>query len=69
MMIQPKFTLVNFIIDGIKAVMNSEEARELKAKYPKAKIERLRQGRSSLRADQLPSKVRVVPIDQYLASL
>lgn len=69
MMIQPKFTLVNFILDGIKAVMNSEEAHELKAKYPKAKIERLRQGRSSLRADQLPSKVRVIPVDQYLASL
>jgi hypothetical protein len=67
MMIQPKFTLVNFIVDGIRATMNSEEARELKQKYPKAKIERLRQGRSSLRADQLPSKVRIVPVDQYLA--
>lgn len=69
MMVQPKFTLVNFIIDGINAVMNSEEARELKAKYPNAKIERLRQGRSSLREDQKPSKVRVIPVDQYLAGL
>jgi len=69
MMVQAKFTLVNFIIDGIRATMNSEEARELKQKYPKAKIERLRQGRSSLRADQQPSKVRIVPVDQYLASL
>lgn len=46
MFISPKFCLKQVTVDGIKVILNSEEAKDLKKKYPQAVIHNLRKGRS-----------------------
>jgi hypothetical protein len=45
MLVAPKFSLVTVMVDGISAIMNSEEARELRNKYSDIKIKRLRKNK------------------------
>ena len=45
MLIAPKFSLVNVLIDGINVIMNSEDARELRNKHSDIKIQRLRKNK------------------------
>lgn len=45
MLIAPKFSLVTVLVDGVSAVMNSEEARELRNKHSGIKIQRLRKNK------------------------
>lgn len=69
MYICPPFSLVNFVVDGICAAMNREDARELKAKYPNAKVTALRKGRSHSNPNAAPSAVRVIPVSQYMKEI
>lgn len=45
MLIAPKFSLVTVLVDGVSAVMNSEEARELRKKHSNIKVQRLRKNK------------------------
>lgn len=45
MLVAPQFYLVNVLIDGINVIMNSEDAREIRGKYPDAKVSRLRKNK------------------------
>lgn len=62
MLIAPKFSLVNVLVDGINVVMNSEDARDIRAKHPEAKVSRLRKNRI---AKQLNSTVRIIDPNEY----
>lgn len=42
MFISPKFCLKSVSIDGITLTLNSEEAKDIKRKYPQAVIKNLR---------------------------
>lgn len=64
MFIAPKFSLKSVEIDGIKVILNGEEAKDIKRKYPSAKVKNLRRGRS-LRADQKPGVCVVIKGEDY----
>jgi len=68
MMLCPRVSLVNFVVDGIRVTLDREDALELKAKYPNAQISLLRRkGRS--RIDTNPSPVKILSAQEYMASL
>lgn len=64
MYIAPRVSLKSVVLDGIKLIMNGEEAKEFKNKYQNAKVTILRKGRS-LRADQLPGPVTHINPSEY----
>lgn len=68
MMLSPRVSLVNFVVDGIRATLSREDVKDLKRKYPSAQISPLRcKGRS--RINTAPSAVRIIPASEYMASV
>lgn len=65
MYIAPKFSLKKVTIDGISLVLNSEEARELKKKYPEAEIQPLRSRTGKGRSRSLRSPAAILSPLEY----
>lgn len=62
MLIAPKFSLVTVLVDGVSAVMNSEEARELRNKHSDIKIQRLRKNK---KVGHHPGPVTIINPAEY----
>lgn len=63
MFINPSFSLKSVVVDGIQVILNSEEAKELRKKYPSARISALRKSR---KVGHLSGPCVSIPVYQYL---
>lgn len=70
MMICPRVSLVQLVVDGIKVILDRDDAKDYKRKYPHAQINSLRsnaKGRS--RRNTAPSPVRIMTAKEYLSGV
>lgn len=72
MIVAPRISLVQFIVDGISVILNRDEAKELQRtpRFTSAQIKPLRKASKgrSLHAQQ-PSPVRIIPASEYMAGM
>lgn len=72
MIVAPRISLVQFVVDGISIIMNRDEAKELQRtpRFSSTQIKPLRKASKgrSFHAQQ-PSPVRIIPASEYMANL
>ena len=65
MFIAPRVSLKQVTVDGIRVIINSDEAKIWKQKYPNCDVKPLRKGRSQTQAKH--GAVRLIPVQEYLS--
>ena len=56
-------------VDGIRVIINSDEAKLWKQKYPNCDVKPLRKGRSQTQAKHKHGVVRSIPVQEYLNAI
>ena len=69
MFIAPRVSLKQVTVDGIRVIINSDEAKLWKQKYPNCDIKPLRKGRSQTQAKHKHGAVRSIPVQEYLNAI
>ena len=71
MFIAPRVSLKQVTVDGIRVVINSDEAKLWKQKYPNCDVKPLRKGRSQTQtqAKHKHGAVRSIPVQEYLNAI
>lgn len=65
----PQVSLKQVTVDGIRVIINSDEAKLWKQKYPNCDVKPLRKGRSQTQAKQKHGAVRSIPVQEYLNAI
>jgi hypothetical protein len=66
MFIAPRVSLKQVTVDGIRVIINSDEAKLWKQKYPNCDVKPLRKGRSPKHKH---GTVRSIPVQEYLNAI